>query len=86
MVHSINVYLDSFKIFDIGLHELLHRAQSNTLPLNIENSGAQWTKLYILLQTRQRCYASFWLILLLAMILKRSHYCTKWEHPMGLLM
>lgn len=41
MVHSINVYLDSFKIFDIGLHELLQRAQSNTLPLNIENSGVQ---------------------------------------------
>lgn len=59
MVHSINVYLDSFKIFGIGLHELLHRAQSNTLPLNIENSGVQWTKLYILLQTRQRCYLHF---------------------------
>lgn len=25
-------------------------------------------------------------ILLLAMILKRSHYCKKREHPMGLLM
>lgn len=63
MVYCINVYLDSFNnIYLIkGYVNFYIELKPNLLPLNVENSDIQWTKLYILLQTRQKCYVSFWL-------------------------
>lgn len=63
MVYCINVYLDSFNnIYLIkGYVNFYIELKHNLLPLIAENSGIQLTKLYISLQTRQKCYVSFWL-------------------------
>lgn len=57
--------------------------QSNTLQLNIENSSVQWTIAYISPGPDDMLHSDF--ILLLAMILNRSHYGTNGGHPNGFI-
>lgn len=85
MAHSINIYLDSFKnIYLIyGYANFYIKFKSNTLPFNIENSGVQWTTLYILLQTRQGCYASFCLHFTLWCGLEKKLLLNKVRKPNG---
>ena len=57
--------------------------QSNTLQLNIENSSVQWIIAYISPRPDDMLHFDF--ILLLAMILNRSHYGTNGEHTNGFI-
>lgn len=85
MVHCMNIYLDSLKIFIwYRVMWTVIELKPNTLPFNAENSGVHLKKEKF--KQDKDAMFHFEFIFLLAMTLKRSHDGSEWEHPVDSLV